>query len=309
MPWTGFALTLESDIYLIPFVIAIALGVAGFRYTWYMKNGLFIRGWIIIFLLSFIIMLLTNNKTIYPHRHLEYMMAPLAILIVYGIGGLFSDPFYKGLLSKLKNKKHIYVSYISGKFKILQKNRLISLFVIILLITSLAATTYEVHKALGQSREEITTENLNSIIWIGENLDKNTITIASDHRLERIAEAEGFNTSSDEVIKLWDAVNTSEYIDEILGIGKNYSRITHVIIDDIMKNDVVHIGPKRGKFRTVYMTNETWTAAYDKFNNTDLPVFNLIYRNETIAKDPITNIGVHWTEVYEVNWTYIDSFI
>ena len=76
-----------------------------------------------------------------------------------------------------------------------------------------------------------------------------------------------------------------------------------------MKDNGVHIGPRRGNFRTIYITNETWTAAYDKFNSNEEPVFNLICRNETIAKDPITNNPVHWTEVYEVNWTYIDSII
>jgi hypothetical protein len=309
MPWLGFSLTIGSIIIAFPFIIAITFGVVGFRYMWYIKNGLFIRGWTFALLFSLIIMIITNNKTLYPHRHPEYLMAPLAILMVYGIGGLFSDPFYKGLLSKMKSKKEIYVSNISGKIKIIQKNRLIYFFMIILLITSLAATTYEVHRALSQSWEEITNEDINSIGWIGENLDKNTSIIASDHRLERMAESEGFNTTDDEVIKLWDAENASEYIDELLGIGKNYSRITHVIVDDIMKDNGVHIGPKKGKFRTIYMTNETWTDAYDKFNSTDFPIFNMIYKNETIAKNPMTNIAVHWTEVYEVNWTYIESFI
>ena len=304
--WVGFSLNFLAIIYAIPLIIAVAFGVAGFRYTWFVKNGLFIRGWTISLVISFLLMLFLDNKTIFPHRHIEYMMAPLAIIVVFGIGGIFLDPFYKKLFEKLKNKKALYVNYISGKIKIPQKKRLISFSITIILVISLASTTYEVHKLLDQSREEITIENVNSINWIGENLDKNTSLIVSDHRLERMVEAEGFNTSEDEIIKLWITENLSEFIEELLGIGKNYYRITHIIIDDIMKNQLVHIGPYQGGFRTLYMTNETWTAAYDKFNNQP---FKLIYKNESIQIDSLTEEPIHWTEIYEVNWTYIDKYL
>ena len=135
---------------------------------------------------------------------------------------------------------------------------------------------------------------------MSENLDKNTSLIASDHRLSRIAESEGYNTTRDQTIKLWSTENLTDYIDELMGIGKNYTKITHVIIDDIMKNEVVHVG--YGKI--IYMTNDTWTTAYDKFSQHP---FELLYRNETIQKDPITEEPIHWAEIYSVNWTYLDS--
>ena len=62
MPWLGFSLTTESIIFAFPLVIAIVFGVAGFRYTWYAKNGLFIRGWIFAIVISLILMMATNNK-------------------------------------------------------------------------------------------------------------------------------------------------------------------------------------------------------------------------------------------------------
>ncbi|KYK20079.1 hypothetical protein AYK24_04135 [Thermoplasmatales archaeon SG8-52-4] len=300
MPWVGFAFTYLSIIYALPLVIAIAFGVAGARYTWFIKNGIFIRGWLIALLLSFVFMLITNNTTIFPHRHLEYIMAPLAILVVYGIGGFFSDPFYEGLLKKLKSKKDIIVSYKTGKIKIPQKNRLIFISVILILIISLASTTYAVHKALNASDERITAEAIYTIEWMSENLEKNNSMIASDHRLARMAEAEGFNTTKDETIEIWEAESLDEFIFELIGTGKNHSRITHIIIDDIMKNDVVHV-----HFGLIkYMTNETWTAAYDKFQKEP---FEIVYRNETINVDPITLEPIHWAEVYKVNWTYIEE--
>jgi hypothetical protein len=300
MPWVGFAFTYLSIIYALPLVVAIAFGVVGVRYTWFIKNGIFIRGWLIALVFSFFFMLITNNTIIFPHRHLEYMMAPLAILIVYGIGGIFSDPFYEGLLKQLKSKKDVIVDYTIGKIKIPQKNRLIQLTIILILILSLASTTYVVHKALNASDERITAEAIYTIEWMSENLDKNNSMIASDHRLARIAEAEGFNTTKDETIEIWEAEKLDEFIFELIGIGKNHSRITHIIIDDIMKNDVVHV--HFGEIK--YMTNETWTAAYDKFKNEP---FEIIYRNETIDVDPVTLEPLHWAEVYRVNWTYIEE--
>jgi hypothetical protein len=117
-----------------------------------------------------------------------------------------------------------------------------------------------------------------------------------------MAESEGYNTTKDETIKIWSAINLTDYLDELIGIGKNHSKITHIIIDDIMKNDVVHVG--YGKI--FYMINNTCTAAYDKFSNQP---FELIYRNESVQKDPITLEPIHWAEIYYVNWTYLESMI
>lgn len=301
MPWTNFSFTIESIIYSLPLLVAIAFGFAGFRYTWHIENGLFIRGWILAIVISFLYALVTNNSIILAHRHPEYLMAPLAIVMVYGLGGIFSDPYSKAMFSKLRNKKDIYVSYVSGKIKIPQKNRLIQLSVIFILVVSLTLSVYVVHRALNVAVEEITTEDVFAIEWISENLDKNTSTIASDHRLARMAEAYGFNTTKDETIVTWTAENLEEYIDELIGVSKNHSRITHIIIDDKMKNDVIHVS------RKIFfkMTNETWTTAYDKFSQQP---FELIYKNETIDVNPDTQEPIHWAEVYEVNWTYIDNF-
>ena len=160
---------------------------------------------------------------------------------------------------------------LTKKIKIPQKNRIVQLTITLFLILSLASTTYVVHKALNASDERITAEFINTIEWMSENLDKNSSMIASDHRLARLAEAEGFNTTKDETEEIWEAEEFDQYIFELIGIGKNHSRITHIIIDDIMKNDVVHV-----HFGLIkYMTNETWTAAYDKFKNQPFELIEL----------------------------------
>ena len=138
-----------------------------------------------------------------------------------------------------------------------------------------------------------------------ENLDKNQSLIASDHRLARMAEAYGFNTTKDETVKMWEAENLDEYINELLGIGENHTRITHVIIDNIMKYDVVHV--HFGEIR--YMVNdsredESKYAPYNKFLQQP---YNLIYRNESVELDTVTQEPLYWAEIFEVNWTYLEE--
>lgn len=301
LPRATFRFNLESIQRAIPFLIIIAFAVAGFRYTYFIKNGFFIRGWAFAILLSLIYAIVTTNNVILPDRHLEYLMYPIAILTIIGIGGVFSDPFYKGLLSEISKKKDIKVEYSSNKIKIPYRYRQLHVILVAGLVISSGVFVYSSFEALHQANETITIEDVDLIKYISEKLDTNHSLIASDHRLERLAEAEGFNTTKDEAIKIWTAVNLSEYIDELYGIGKNYSRITHVIVDDIMKYDVIHVGQDKV---SVYMTNETWTAAYDKFSKEP---FELLYRNESLDINKERDEPAHWAEIYRINWTYIES--
>jgi hypothetical protein len=68
-----------------------------------------------------------------------------------------------------------------------------------------------------------------------------------------------------------------------------------------MKYHSVHLG--RG-FIDQYMTNDTWTGGYDKFLQQP---FELVYRNESKAWNDNRDEASSWAEVYEVNWTYINS--
>ena len=181
----------------------------------------------------------------------------------------------------------------SRKTRFMKKRQLVYMLAIAMLVTTNAVSVYPSHVALNASYEAITDENLSVIEWMKYNLDKNNSVIASDHRLARMAEAVGFNTTLDEAIIIWTAENLTDYVDELYGFDKNYSRITHIVIDDIMRERVVHVGFKH----IVYMTNES----YDKFM---CQPFELIYRNATMNQDMEER---HWTEVYKVNWTYIEK--
>lgn len=308
LPWMDFKFTPPAVIFSIPLLIVFSLAVAGFRQTRIIKNGLFLRGWLIGLLASFIFSIATNSSSILPERHPEYISIPVSVIAVLGIGVIFSDPEFKVLFIKLLDKRKIFTTYLSKKVSISHKKRLIATGLVIGLVITNGSFVYMAFEALGQSDERITNEDFNAIKWMYENLDVNTTVIVSDHRLERIAEGMPYNFSttgkisdSDKAIKIWAAEELSEYFDEINGTYNNYTRITHVLIDNIMKDNVVHMGRD---FPAQHMTNETWSGGYDKFSQ---PPFNLIHRNESEARDPITNEAYSWTEVFEVNWTYLEE--
>jgi len=295
MPWTNFSLTPLSIIYSIPLLLIFGFGVAGFRHSRFIKNGFFIRGWLMAILLSFTYGLVTNSWTLYPHRHLEYMMAPLSVISIYGIRSIFLNLNYESLSKRIRKIPHASTQLLSQsrKTRFVKKRQLAYMLVVIVLVTTNAVSIYPSHESLNASYEVITNENLSVTEWMKENIDRNNSVTASDHRLARMIEAVGFNTTLDETSITWDAVNLSDYIDELYGIGKNHSRITHIVIDDIMRERVVHVG--FGKI--TYMTNES----YDKFHS---QLFVLAYRNATIDQNMVE---IHWTEVYSINWTYIEG--
>jgi len=297
LPWTNFSFTPLSIIYSLPLILIFAFGVAGFRYTRFIQNGSFIRGWLLAILVSFVYGLLTNSSTILPHRHFEYIMAPLSIISIFGISGIFLNLNYERISKFTEKIHHINKPslYYFKKSSFLQKRQLIYIAVIFFLVSANAVSVYPSHVALNASYESITDEDFAVIEWMDENFDKNSSIIASDHRLARITEAVGFNTTLDESSIIWISENFTDYLHELEGIGKNYSKITHVIIDDIMKDRVVHVG--FGKI--FYMTNES----YEKFS---YQPFELAYRNATLNQDMEEE---HWAEVYTVNWTFIKEIL
>jgi hypothetical protein len=296
LPWTNFSFTLLSIIYSIPLILVFSFAVAGFRYCNLTKNGLFISGWLLAIVFSFLFSIATNSMTLYPHRHLEYMMAPLSVIAVFGLSAIFLNIHSEtitNVTSKIWSTKRPSVSFFRES-SVFNKRNIMFFTVMLCLVTTNAISVYPSHVALNASYEVITDEDLATIDWIEKNLDKNRSVIASDHRLARIAEAVGFNTTIDEASIIWIAENFIDCLFELEGIGRNYSRITHVVIDDILKERVVHVG--FGKI--FYMTNES----YDKFLRQP---FELVYRNATINLE--TEIE-SWVEVYEVNWQFIEQY-
>jgi hypothetical protein len=284
LPWAIIYLTPKSVLYSLPLLIIISLGFVGLYHIKQIPNWQILGGWLFPLFFSFTYGIITLNRTILPHRHLEYIMAPLSIFAIFGIYSL---------------GKYDYSSIIILKSHIIKRRKILYPFAVVLLVATNAASVYPSYlawEALEESYETITDDNLVVIQWIDQNLDHNTSVIAADHRLSLLANAVGFNTTRDQAIYLWNTSNVVLYIDELFGVQFNYSKVTHVMVDSIMRNHVVHIGFDGKKS---FMTNESYEKFFEK-------PFELLYRNATY-NDALEEI--HWTEIYQINWTFIEKNI
>ena len=305
LPWQGFPLNFEAIILITPFLIALAFALSGFRYTSRYNNGFFIRGWTIGLLFSLLYAMMSNNTILLPHRHFEYLMYPIAILTVFGIGSIFSDPDYKNIFFSVK--KNIRAISSNPK-KNISRYSVITLVFITLLIVTNAASIYPTHESLNESfphvRDKIFREDFSVVEWMGENVDKNYSVVVSDHCIERLLESEDFQTSEDKTSRIWFENDTSDCLEELYGTTKEHNKITHVVIDKLMKENYVQYGLDR---EGTPLWSEITNESFHKFNSTN--AFNLIYRNESTELDPITKKPMFWAEVYKVNWTYIEKMV
>ncbi len=279
LPWAQLYFTPKSIVYSLPLFIVITLGVLGLRQAKQVPHWQTITGWFLGLFLSFAYGFVSQNGTLLPHRHLEYIVTPLVIFSVFGLYSL---------------SRYDYSFLSTWKSLLLKKRQLLYPFAVLLLVATNAASVYPSYLAwesLDESYETISEDNLAAITWIETHLDHNTSIIASDHRLALLARAVGFNTTRDRALYLWNSSNMSEFYPELIGDDGNYSRVTHVIVDSLMRNHVVHIGFDGKK---AFMTNDS----YEKFS---VPHFKLLFRNATYNQELEE---VHWTEVYAVNWTY-----
>jgi len=221
-------------------------------------------------------------------------MVPLSIMSVFGIETIFlSKSSHRFRQWQAKFLKSSYVLPVIRNSRFVKKHQPLLLLMIFALVASNAVSVYPSFVSLNAAYEEFTDEDMAVLHWMQYHLNNSTTVIASDHRLARMAEALGLNTTLDEASLIWTAENLTEYWNELKGINKNYSQITHIIIDDIMREHVVHV--YFGNMQ--YMTN----ASYDKFSS---PFFTLVYRNETVDSN---GVAVHWSEIYEVNWSFIEN--
>ena len=300
LPVLNIKLPLETVFLTIPYLIILSLAIIGLIHTYKLKNGPFILGWLFAVLFSLLLGILTNTRQLFPQRHPEYFEAALSIMAAYGIYLIYKNNEIFFLTKKIKEIFKIREKNIKkSEKKIVYRNTVIALIVVLIVFSS-ALSIYPLHRSLGQSNESISPENILIIEeWMNDNLDKNSTLVVSDHRLERLVESSGFNTTQDEAYYLWISENVSGCIDELLGLGKNYSRITHVLIDDVMYNDLVHLGIQKEGVVNAFMTEKS----YKKF---EYQPFELLHSEENIDKD--TGERLRWSEIYKINWSYISDY-
>jgi hypothetical protein len=279
-PVTILRMNTTTLLYSIPIIIFTGITALGFEYLKEIKNRKIIQGWFFAIFISFIFAFITGDATLFPDRHIEYLMVPMSIIASYGL--------FRFLEGKLRIPSLPSLSH----HKVPHRQWLIVCVAGFVIFTN-GMAVYPAKDSIGGINETISKPSLSAIQWMNEHLDKNHSMVATDLRLSKMAWAEGFNTTFETTNRTWSCVNWRDCLKDLQG-NETRGRITTIIIDDVMKTNVVNLAI----LRNVYMTN----ASYQKFS---LEPFELLYRNETTA----TNGDIlHWVEIYTVNWTYIENY-
>ena len=280
-PVSGIRMKPLSILYSIPMLFFIGFGCLGVEYLKHVKNRWFLQAWLCAILSSFIYSLLTVNTTLFPDRHVEYLTVPACLFAAVGVLDFFRSREYNISLS-LKRQ----LSY----------PRIQALFVLAVcgLVFSNAVAVYPVYTSLEWMDESIPNETANAIDWINRHLESNETLIATDLRLSKMIWAEGINATFEATNETWTSDTWIGCVADFEAT-QNDHRVTHVLIDDVMCDVSVNIRV----LQSVYMTNES----YLKFSQEP---FTLVYRNATLNQD---NEEIHWAEVYNVNWTFIDQHL
>jgi hypothetical protein len=274
VPGVYVKLTPIAILYSLPMIFLISFSFAGLSHLKSKSDGgTLVNGWIFAILISFLFSIITAS--LFPDRHLEYLIIPLCIPAAMCLNELLSE--YKSINVKKTMLKSIYKPALLKQHR--REIAIIGCFAI--LFASNMMVAYPTIDALNTLDERVSNPCINSLEWIKGNVTCDNV-IASDHRLSMLFWAEGYNITYGQTNDTWNAENLHDYIDEIEGLN-----ISYIIIDDIMREKVINIDV--GKY--YYFTNNS----YNKFNEKP---FELIYRNATLNN---LNEEIHWIEIYKIN--------
>jgi hypothetical protein len=277
VPGVYVKITFNAILYSLPMIFLISLSFTGFSELKKTPGGRIFQGWILALSLSFLYSILSSN--LYPDRHLEYIIIPLCVPAAILIKNMLSI-----------NKKSLFIKtnfspIITSLSKNIHTKTIIAFFVSVMCISNMIAA-YPTINSLNHIDERVTLPCVNMFQWMNGNIS-NTSVVASDHRLEMLLWAKGFNITYGKTNNTWSSNNTLFCLFELKKLN-----ISYILIDDIMRNSVINVGV--GKY--YYMSNQS----YEKF--TKKP-FELIYRNVSLGNN---NDELHWIELYKINYSYLD---
>ena len=272
IPGVYVTLTPLAILYSIPMIVLIGFAISGLSSLRLIPGELLLKGWMVAIGLSFIYSLCSG--TMLPDRHLEYLIVPLCIPAALTLNEFIDE--YKEI--KIKN---IFSTYTQPMLTKYHMKKIVVFTSIFILFISNMITAYPTIDALQTIDERVSDPCINSLEWMQGNITNSSI-IASDHRISMLLWAEGFGITYGQINDTWDAENLSTCLEEILRLN-----ISYVIIDDIMKDNVINVDV--GKY--YYFTNNS----YNKFREKP---FELVYRNATLNNQ---KVETHWIEIYKIN--------
>ena len=257
----------------IPTVVIMGLGVAGVKH---MKRHPTLLGWTCAILLSLLLTGLTWSRTLFPERHMEYLVEVLSISSAMGVWSVIKVYYQK----EVQRPR-------TPPFGKRCPRRGLPVIITLLIVSSGFISSPDI---IGDDEfsEGISVADFLAVQYMAGNLSKN-YTVATDHRLGTLLNTTyGFPCTFERAREIWVSDNLSKYLYELEGNNSQYPPIGYVLIDDVMVNDslvLVDNGP-----HGAVVVIDMWE--HEKFSGEP---FVLLERFESPDG--------HWAEVYAVNLT------
>lgn len=265
----------------LPTILFLGAGCAGLKY---LAKRPAVTGWFIAILVSLVFATATWTRALFPERHLEYLVEPLAISAGIAISVFIGryGSFFWSLVPERLSLHPIYALRANLK-------EALPVLIICLIVLGGFISTPEIIS--GRYSQGITDVDQEAVEFIRAECPKN-LSVATDHRLGvLINSSNGPPCTFEHTQKIWTSDDPDEYLPELMGNETHYPKVGYILIDDNMLNGTLTLVDNGPKGAVVTITD--WE--YEKFLTQP---FEIVYRVEEKG---------HWAEVYKVNWTYVEK--
>ena len=223
IPGTEIPITQLHILFVIPSIAIVFFAFVGISFAEYYKDGFFVYSWLIVYVLSFIVAVITNNRVLIPFRHMQYIMEPLCIF-----SGLGLTLIYKFLIPHKTT---------SGEIRNMLPRKFISSFVFVLLIMS-ACFSIPPQELNGGFVDGTSDTELTAAYWVEHSLN-DTATFVSDHRMCSILFGfSGVNQTGDQGkdLLLSSKFEKEKWTNHTTPAGRRV--VDHVLIDDAVSSGI-----------------------------------------------------------------------
>ncbi len=167
VPATYLPVTPLHLAFSLPTLAIILIAFVGLSFAEYYRDGFFVYTWLIAYVLSFFVAVLTNNQVLLPFRHMQYIMEPVCIFSGLGVSLIF-----KFLIPGRTSE---------GKMTNVVQRNAVSALVIAIIISS-ACMSIPPQEINGGFVDGTSPEEVDAAFWVEHTLPESS-TFVSDHRM------------------------------------------------------------------------------------------------------------------------------
>ncbi|MHB8584498.1 MAG: ArnT family glycosyltransferase [Thermoplasmatota archaeon] len=260
----------DAILYIIPPLFILSFAFAGGRVLRLVPSGALVSAWLIAVLGSLAFAIVTNSKVLFPFRHVEYFMDPLAI---YGAAGIFAGIDY---LARLRPRAMPVATA----------------FIVVAILLGVASSQPPRETVAG-FEEGTTAQELAAVQWAGTHLPPGAM-VAADHRISSLMFGIAHrNATFDQAFETYHSDSLRKTFSEMSNLStveQPNARIDYVFLSPIIRQGVILVQWENSAPMS--------TAAQAKFDNQTF--FTPRYGN---PNDPSQ------VSIVEANWTAINAYM